>query len=170
MTFSLLRPFTEDATTCAMPRVAPGCSVSAGLPSMTAAVAAVASSWNMSSCGSTSRTVGLCTPFDGAQRAGDLALERALGGELLLELGGAELGLVEQLVARLRAAAGGLDALRRERDPRLRHRRLLDGERRAVVAQLVGDALLVERGRDLAGLRRVEARGDHASTPAPWRS
>ena len=62
VTFSLLSPLTDDATTWAMPRTAPGCSVSTGLPSMTAAVAAVASSWKRSSCGSTSRTVGFWTP------------------------------------------------------------------------------------------------------------
>ena len=39
VTLSVLRPLTEEATSCAMPRTAPGSSVSAALPSMTAAVA-----------------------------------------------------------------------------------------------------------------------------------
>ena len=62
VTFSVLRPFTEEAASCAMPRTAPGASVSAELPSMTAAVAGVASSWKRSSCGITICTVGFETP------------------------------------------------------------------------------------------------------------
>ena len=111
VTFSDFRPFTEAAAVCAMPRTAPGASVSAGLPSMIAAVAGVASSWKRSSCGITIWTVGFDTPCDAAQGASDLALQRTLVGDLLLELRGAELALVEQLVARLGAAARRLDAL-----------------------------------------------------------
>ena len=112
---------------------------------------------NRSSSGSTSWTWAPLTPDDAVDRLGDLALERALVGDLLLEVGGAELLLVEELEA-LVGAAGDGDALGGERDARLRGLRLVDGERGAVGAQLVGDALLVERGGDLAGLRRVEAR------------
>ena len=107
VTFSVLRPFTDEATSWAMPRTAPGSSVSAELPSMTAAVAGVASSANRSSSGSTSCTCGELTPWTLADRAGDLALERALVGDLLLEVGGAELLLVEQLEA---LAATGVEA------------------------------------------------------------
>ena len=97
--------------------------------------------------------------LDTAEGASDLALQRTLVGDLLLELRGAELGLVEQLVARL-IAARRLDAGGGERDARLRHGRLGDRQSRAVVAQLVGDALLVERGSDLRGLRGIDARRD----------
>ena len=62
VTFSVLRPFTEEAVICAMPRTAPGCSVSAELPSMIAAVAGEASSANRSSCGITIWTFGFETP------------------------------------------------------------------------------------------------------------
>ena len=62
VTLSVLRPLTEEAVSCAMPRTAPGPSVSAGLPSMIAAVAGEASSANRSSCGITICTVGLETP------------------------------------------------------------------------------------------------------------
>src|SRR4029079_1913291 len=74
--------------------------------------------------------------------------------------GGAELLLVEQLEA---LAATGLqaDARAGESDARLRDLALLDGERGAVVAQLVGDALLVERARDLARLGGIEAGRQH---------
>ena len=160
VTFADLRPFTEEETVCAMPRTAPGASVSAELPSCTAPVAGVASSWKRSSCGITSCTRGVADALDAGERAGDLALERALGGDLLLELGSAELGLVEQFVAGLRAAARRLHTLRGERDARLRHLRLRHGETRAVVLDLVRDALLVERGRDLARLGGIEARRD----------
>ncbi len=105
VTFSVLRPLTEEATSWAMPRTAPGSSVSAELPSMTAAVAGVASSANSSSSGSTSCTCGAADALDVADRAGDLALERALVGDLLLEVGGAELLLVEQLEALAGAAS-----------------------------------------------------------------
>src|SRR5205823_10176673 len=84
----------------------------------------------------------------------DLALERPLVGDLLLERGGAELLLVEQLEAGLRAAG---EALRRERDLRLVGLALLDGQRRAVVAELVADALAVQRCGHLPGARRVQA-------------
>ena len=86
----------------------------------------------------------------------DLALERALVGDLLLEVRGAELLLVEQLEALL-AAAGGGHARGGEGDPGRADLRLLDGDRGAVGTQVVADALLVERGRDLAGVRRVHA-------------
>ena len=62
VTFSDLRPFTEADTVWAMPRTAPGASVSAELPSMTDAVAGVASSWKRSSCGITICTFGFETP------------------------------------------------------------------------------------------------------------
>ena len=63
VTFSDFRPFTEAAAVCAMPRTAPGASVSAELPSWMAAVAGVASSWKRSSCGITICTVGFETPW-----------------------------------------------------------------------------------------------------------
>jgi hypothetical protein len=63
VTFSVLRPFTDEDTSWAIPRTAPGSSVSAELPSMTAAVAGVASSANRSSSGSTSCTCGEATPW-----------------------------------------------------------------------------------------------------------
>ena len=62
VTLSVLRPFTEEAAICAMPRTAPGASVSDGLPSWIAAVAGDASSANRSSCGITIWTFGLETP------------------------------------------------------------------------------------------------------------
>ena len=55
-------------------------------------------------------------------------LSSALRRDLLLELRRAELALVEQLVARLGAAARGLHALRGQRDPRLGHRSQGAGE------------------------------------------
>ena len=70
--------------------------------------------------------------LDAVDRAGDLALQRALVGDLVLEVGGAELLLVEELEARLGAAAGG-EALAGERDARLGDLRLLDRQRGAVV-------------------------------------
>ena len=54
---------------------------------------------NRSSSGITSCTCGAGDALDAADRAGDLALQRALVGDLLLEVGGAELLLVEQLEA-----------------------------------------------------------------------
>ena len=81
---------------------------------------------------------------------GDLALEGALVGDLLLEGGGAELLLVEELEAGLRAAAG--QPLAGEGDARLGLLAGDDGDGGAVVLELVGDAGLVERGGDLAGL------------------
>ena len=86
----------------------------------------------------------------------ELALERALIGDLLLEVARAELLLVEQREALLLTAAeqaGG-----RERDACLRRLVGLDRERGAVVLQLVGDSLGVQRARDLARLGGVETR------------
>jgi hypothetical protein len=62
VTFWGLSPFTEEAVSWAMPRTAPASSVSAVLPSMTAAVAVDCWSANRSSWGSTSWTVAFCTP------------------------------------------------------------------------------------------------------------
>ncbi len=93
VTLSVLRPFTDEAVSCAMPRTAPGPSVSDGLPSMIAAVAGEASSANRSSCGITIWTLRVRDAVDAAKRLGDLTLQRALVGDLLLELRGAELGL-----------------------------------------------------------------------------
>ena len=92
------------------------------------------------------------------ERPGDLTLQRALVGDLLLEVGRAELLLVEELEARLEPPPVA-DTLAGERDARRRHGGFCDRERGAVVAQLVGDALLVQRGGDLAGLGGVEAAG-----------
>jgi hypothetical protein len=63
VTFSVLSPSTEEATSDAMPRTAPGSSVSAEPESMTAAVAGVLSSANRSSSGSTSCTWAPLTPW-----------------------------------------------------------------------------------------------------------
>jgi hypothetical protein len=125
-----------------MPRTAPGSSWLEALASRTAAVAGVALSES------------------------DLALERALVGDLLLEVAGAELLLVEELEAGL-AGGAAVEAGAGEGDPRLRGLRLLDRERGAVVAQLVGDPLRVERGRDLAGLGGIEAGADERVARAP---
>jgi hypothetical protein len=62
VTLPVLRPLTEEAVSCAMPRTAPGCSVSAWLRSMTAAVAGDCSVANSVSCGSTSCTEAPSTP------------------------------------------------------------------------------------------------------------
>ena len=62
VTWSVLRPFTEEAVSCAMPRTAPGSSASDGPVSMTAAVAGVSSSANRESSGSTSCTWAPVTP------------------------------------------------------------------------------------------------------------
>jgi hypothetical protein len=62
VTLSDFRPFTAEAVSWAMPRTAPGASVSAELPSMTAAVAGLASSAKRSSCGITICTRGFETP------------------------------------------------------------------------------------------------------------
>ena len=62
VTLSVLRPLTEEETSWAMPATAPGSSVSAGLPSITAAVAGVSVSANRSSSGSTSCTWAPLTP------------------------------------------------------------------------------------------------------------
>ena len=62
VTFSDLRPLTEEAVSCAMPRTAPGASASEALPSWIAAVAGEASSANRSSCGITICTFGFETP------------------------------------------------------------------------------------------------------------
>ena len=80
-------------------------------------MAGLLSSAKRSSSGSTSWTCGAGDALDLPDGLGDLALQRALVGDLLLEVGGAELLLVEQLEARLRAAGG--QALAGERDARL---------------------------------------------------
>src|SRR5439155_8027165 len=88
---------------------------------------------------------------------GDLALQRALVGDLLLEVAGAELLGVELVPPAARRAAGRAQALAGQRDARLGHvgRGDLDGG--AAVGQLVADARAVERGGDLARRRRVLA-------------
>jgi hypothetical protein len=63
VTLAGLRPFTDEATICAMPRTAPGSSVSPGLASETAAVAGLASSAKRSSSGRTRRTWAPATPW-----------------------------------------------------------------------------------------------------------
>ncbi len=62
MTLSFLRPLTEEETSWAMPCTAPDSIASAGLPSITAAVAGVAVSAKRSSSGSTSCTWAFETP------------------------------------------------------------------------------------------------------------
>ena len=62
VTFSVLRPFTEEAMSCAMPRTAPDSSPPESPESMTAAVAAVSSSANRESSGRTSWTCAPLTP------------------------------------------------------------------------------------------------------------
>ena len=159
VTFSVFRPLTDEATSCAMPRTAPGSSASDAPASMTAAVAGRRLVGEQRVLGQHELDLGAGDAVDLLDRPGDLALQRALVGDLLLEVGRAELLLVEQLEALLRAARRrGTPALG-QRDPRLGDGGLLDGDRGAVRAQLVADALLVERGGDLAGVGRVE-RGD----------
>ena len=104
VTLSDFRPLTDEAVSCAMPRTAPGSSVSAELPSMTAAVAVDCWSWKRSSCGQHELHGGARDALHAIDRAGDLALQRALVVHLVLELRGAELALVEQLPAGLLAA------------------------------------------------------------------
>ena len=94
--------------------------------------------------------------LDLLDRLVELALERALVGDLLLEVRGAELRAVEQLEAGL-GAADSEQAGRRQRDPRLARLARVDGERGAAVLDLVADALRGQRALDLARLRRVEA-------------
>ncbi len=118
----------------------------------------------------TSWTCGAGDALDAADRAGDLALQRALVGDLLLEVGGAELLLVEQLEALAASRRVEADARAGERDARLGDRRLVDREGRAVVAQLVGDACSSSAAVNLPVCARVEARRQRSCTRAPWRS
>ncbi len=84
----------------------------------------------------------------------ELALQRALVGHLLLEVAFAEALFVEQFPARLgvpeQPGAG-------QRDARLGGLVVLHRDRRAVVLQLVADAVRAERARHLACLRRIHA-------------
>ncbi len=74
----------------------------------------------------------------------ELALQRALVGDLLLEVAFAELLFFEQLEARLGVAE---QARAGERDARCGGLVGLHGERGAVVLQLVVDPLRAERAR-----------------------
>ena len=100
------------------------------------------------------RRLNSLNPFD---RARDLAFEGALIGDLLLEIGRAELLLVEDLVADVAAVR---QAVLGERDPRGRLLALLDHDDCAAVTQLVRDARALERLGDLAALARRETAGD----------
>ncbi len=62
VTFSVLRPLTEEAVSCAMPRTAPDSRPPESPESMTAAVAAVSSSAKSESSGRTSWTCAPLTP------------------------------------------------------------------------------------------------------------
>ena len=96
-------------------------------------------------------------PLDVVDRLFELALQRALVGDLLLELAFAEARFFKQLEAGLGVAeqpgAG-------ERDAGLGGLVGLHRQRGAVVLQFVADPLLVERARHLPGLRRFEAGGE----------
>ncbi len=95
--------------------------------------------------------------LDVVDRLLELALQRALVGDLLVELAFAEARFFKEREAGLgvaeQAGAG-------ERDARAGGLVGLDGERGAVVLQFVADALGVEGARHLAGLRRFEAGGE----------
>ena len=101
-----------------MPRTAPGSRPPESPESMTAAVAGGLLVGEQRVLGQHELDLRAADAVDLLDRAGDLALERALVVDLLLEVGGAELLLVEQLEAGLRAAASAETPGAGERDPR----------------------------------------------------
>ena len=159
VTLSVLRPLTEEATSWAMPRGRAGVHRVGGVAEHHRGRGRAGLVREQVVLGQHELDLRAGDTLDAADRAGDLALQRALVGDLLLEVGGAELLLVEQLEALARAA---VEAHARAGDghTRLGDLALGDREAGAVVAQLVGDAALVQRRRDLAGLGGVEPGGE----------
>ena len=126
-TFCGFRPLTELDTSEAMPRTADGSRLVGRAAQQDRGGGRRLVLGEELVLGEHERDLRARDALDLADRRGDLALERALVGDLLLEVGGAELLLVEQLEAGL-ALAG--QALLGERDPRLRDLALDDAEAR----------------------------------------
>ena len=139
-----------------MPRTEPAPSRLESPLISTAAVGLTASAANSWSSGRVSCTVAPATPSTWAIVRCQFALQRPLVGDLLLEVAGPELLLVEQLEARFAAAD---DVAFGERDPRLGDVAAGDRDRGAAVADFVADALLFEDLGDVAGFGRVDPRG-----------
>ena len=160
-----LRPLTAEATRWRMARTCCGSSAPRTLSTIEADGSAL-SRENSGRSGSTRCTRAACTRSMRADGAGQFAFERAQVVDVLDEAGGAErVGLVENLVAD--AAALGQAAFG-ELHAQPRHLVLRHQDDRAVVLELVGDALALQVLDDRGGVlddevgeqRRHLRRGD----------